>query len=50
VDLAAYWVFDYSPDRAGVGLIRKGGDYAWVLDQIVEYNTKIAAHLAAEAH
>jgi hypothetical protein len=49
VDLAAYWVFDYSPDRAGVGLIRRGGDYAWVLDQIVEYNAKIKAQLSTEA-
>jgi hypothetical protein len=48
VDLAAYWVFDYSPDRAGVGLIRRGGDYAWVLDQIVEYNQKIRVQLSAE--
>ncbi len=48
VDLAAYWVFDYSPDRTGVGLIRRGGDYAWVLDQIVSYNAKIAAQLTAE--
>lgn len=42
VDLAAYWVFDYSPHRKGVGLIRRNGAYAWVLDQIVEYNHKIA--------
>jgi len=48
IDLAAYWVFDYTPNRKGMGLVRKDNEYAWVLDQIVEYNEKIKARLAAE--
>ncbi len=38
VDLAAYWVFDYTKDRKGPGLARKDNEYAWVIDQIAEYN------------
>jgi len=41
VDLAAYWVFDYTKDRKGPGLVRKDNEYAWVIDQIVEFNEKI---------
>ena len=48
VDLSAYWVFDYTADRKGTGLVRRDNEYAWVLDQIVEYNAKIAQQLAAE--
>ena len=48
VDLSAYWVFDYTADRKGTGLVRRDNEYAWVLDQIVEYNSKIAQQLAAE--
>ncbi len=48
VDLAAYWVFDYTKDRKGPGLVRVDNEYAWVIDQIAEYNQKIQAQLAAE--
>jgi hypothetical protein len=41
IDLSAYWVFDYTKDRNGPGLIRKDNEYAWILDQIVEFNEKI---------
>ena len=41
-DLAAYWVFDYTADRKGPGLVRKDNEYAWILDQIAEYNARIA--------
>ncbi|MEW6359707.1 MAG: cellulase family glycosylhydrolase [Planctomycetota bacterium] len=41
VDLAAHWVFDYTKDRQGPGLVRRDNEYAWILDQIVEYNTRI---------
>jgi hypothetical protein len=41
VDLAAHWVFDYTKDREGPGLVRKDNEYAWVIDQIVEYNEKL---------
>jgi len=49
IDLAAYWVFDYTPNRKGIGLVRRDNEYAWVIDQIVEYNEKIQQKLAAEA-
>ncbi len=48
VDLAAYWVFDYSKDRKGPGLVRTDNEYAWVIGQIGEYNAKIRAQLAAD--
>ncbi len=41
-DLAAHWVFDYSKDREGPGLVRAENEYSWVLDQLVEYNEKLA--------
>ena len=41
VDLAAYWVFDYTKDRKGPGLVRANNEYAWVIDQIVEYNRRM---------
>lgn len=41
IDLAAYWVFDYTPDREIMGLVRKDNQWAWIIDQIVEYNEKI---------
>jgi hypothetical protein len=41
VDLGAYWVFDYSRHREGPGLIRRGNEYAWVLDQIVAYDRRL---------
>jgi len=41
IDLSAYWVFDYTSDRSGPGLIRKDNKYSWILDQIVEYNEKM---------
>lgn len=47
IDLAAYWVFDYTADRKGIGLVRKDNEYAWVLDDIVDCNTRIEAELAA---
>jgi hypothetical protein len=47
VDLAAYWVFDYTKDREGPGLVRKNNEYAWVIDQIVEFNEKIHHELTA---
>jgi hypothetical protein len=47
VDLAAYWVFDYSKDRKGPGLVRTDNEYAWVITQIAEYNRKIQAQPAA---
>jgi hypothetical protein len=48
VDLAAYWVFDYTKDRKGPGLVRRDNEYAWVLDQIAEYNEKLQGQLARE--
>ena len=42
-DLAAHWVFDYSANIEGPGLIRAENEYAWILDQLVEYNEKLAA-------
>jgi len=41
IDLAAYWVFDYTADREIMGLVRRNNEWAWVIDQIVEYNEKI---------
>ena len=43
IDLAAYWVFDYTADRKIMGLVRKDNEWSWIIDQIVEYNKKIAA-------
>jgi len=40
IDLSAYWVFDYTPQRKSVGLVRKDNNYSWVLDQIAEYNKR----------
>jgi hypothetical protein len=48
VDLSAYWVFDYTADRKSTGLVRRDNEYAWVLDQIVEYNAKIGQQLEVE--
>jgi hypothetical protein len=48
VDLAAYWVFEYTSDRTGMGLVRASNEWSWILDQIVDYNVKIAAQLEAE--
>lgn len=45
VDLAAYWVFDYTKDRKGPGLVRADNEYAWIIDQTVEYNQKIREQL-----
>jgi len=45
VDLSAYWVFDYSRDRTGPGLIRRDNEYTWILDQIAESNEKIRQEL-----
>jgi len=42
-DLAAHWVFDYSANREGPGLVRAENEYSWVLDQLVEYNERLAA-------
>jgi len=41
IELSAYWVFDYTPHRKAVGLVRKDNKYNWVLDQIAEYNKKM---------
>jgi hypothetical protein len=49
VDLAAYWVFDYTADRKGMGLVRQDNEWAWVIEQIVEYNRKVAQQLEEEA-
>jgi hypothetical protein len=49
VDLAAHWVFDYTKDRKGSGLIRPGNKWAWILDDIVRTNETIQTQLAAEA-
>lgn len=49
VDLAAHWVFDYTADRKGPGLVRPDNEYAWILDQVVEYNRQIHQQLAVEA-
>ena len=49
VDLAAYWVFDYTKDRKGPGLVRRDNEYAWVIDQIVEYNRRIQTPSAMES-
>ncbi|MBM3212593.1 hypothetical protein FJZ33_10245, partial [Candidatus Poribacteria bacterium] len=38
IDLAAYWVFDYTADRKEIGLVRKDNEWAWIIDQIAEYN------------
>jgi hypothetical protein len=48
VDLAAHWVFDYTKDRKGSGLIRPDNKWAWILDEIVRTNKAIQAQLAAE--
>lgn len=48
IDLAAHWVFDYTADRVGPGLVRADNEFAWVLDQIVEYNEKIRQQLLDE--
>jgi len=48
IDLAAYWVFDYTADREIMGLVRKDNEWAWVIDQIVEYNDKISKQIASE--
>jgi len=48
VDLVAYWVFDYTKDRKGPGLVRADNDYAWVIDQIADYNRKTQEQLARE--
>ncbi len=48
VDLAAYWVFDYTKDREGPGLVRQDNEYAWVIDQIADYNEKLQAPLAPD--
>lgn len=49
VDLAAHWVFDYTADRKGAGLIRPDNEWAWVLDEIVRANEAIQTQLAQEA-
>lgn len=49
VDLAAHWVFDYTANRKGPGLIRPDNEWAWVLDEIVRANQAIQAQLAQEA-
>ncbi|MDH7568711.1 MAG: cellulase family glycosylhydrolase [Armatimonadota bacterium] len=41
VNLAAHWVFDYTADRKAPGLVRRGNEYAWILDQIAEYNARL---------
>jgi len=43
VDLSAFWVFDYTPDRKEAGIIRKDNEYAWILDSIVEANGRLSA-------
>ena len=43
VDLAAYWVFDYTRDRKGPGLVRADNEYSFVLDQIIEYDDRLDA-------
>jgi hypothetical protein len=43
VDLSAFWVFDYTPDRKEVGLIRQDNEYAWILDALVEANGRLSA-------
>jgi hypothetical protein len=48
VALAAYWVFDYTKDRKGQGLVRSDNEYAWVIAQMVEYNEKIKRQLEQE--
>jgi len=48
IDLAAYWVFDYTPNRKEIGLVRKDNEYAWVLDEIIKYNKKINDQLQNE--
>lgn len=47
VDLAAYWVFDYTADRKGPGLARRDNEYAWVIDQIADYNARFEQAAAA---
>lgn len=49
VDLAAHWVFDYTANRKGPGLIRIDNEWAWILDEIVAANEAIRAQLAQEA-
>lgn len=49
VDLAAHWVFDYTADREGPGLVRPGNEYVWILDQLVRYNRRIDEQLSLEA-
>jgi hypothetical protein len=45
VDLAAHWVFDYTADRRGPGLVRSGNEYEWIVEQIAEYNRRIQANV-----
>lgn len=48
IDLAAYWVFDYTSDREIMGLVRKDNQWSWIIDQIIEYNKKIKEQLVGE--
>ncbi len=43
VDLSAFWVFDYTPDRKELGIIRQDNEYAWILDALVEANGRLSA-------
>jgi hypothetical protein len=49
IDLAAHWVFDYTKDRKGSGLIRPDNEWAWILDDIVRTNQQIQRQLETEA-
>jgi len=49
VDLAAHWVFDYTANRKGPGLVRVDNEWAWILDEVGRGNEAIQAQLAQEA-
>lgn len=49
VDLAAHWVFDYTANRKGPGLVRADNEWAWILDEVVRGNEAIQVQLAQEA-
>ena len=45
----SHWVFDYTADRKGPGLVRADNEWAWILDEIAAANETIRAQLAQEA-
>lgn len=48
VNLSAHWVFDYTDNRKGPGLIRPDNEWAWILDDISRCNQEIQRQLKEE--